>query len=122
MIVIDQPFTSGLLINILEQTQYPVIGTEVARDILEGSGINFISEIDAVNSFKSSPGQGILTNSENALHWIENMLGFTEFPANARVFKDKGMFRDLVKHLYPDYYYKVIQQGLLTSIDNINYV
>lgn len=59
----------------------------------------------------------LYTNSENAIWWIETNLGFTHFPQKNKLFKNKIAFREMVKEVNPNYFYKGLKLNELDTID-----
>jgi hypothetical protein len=59
----------------------------------------------------------IYTNSENPIEWISRHLQFTGLPRHIQNFKDKVRFRELIKGMYPNFYFREIAFNDLDSID-----
>ena len=108
MILIDHPYVSDFLINTIKKNQFPVVSTKAARDLISEENLNWISEKKAIEQFKQNPNQLIYSNSENVISWVENKLGFTKLPLQIEIFKDKIKFRELLKDVYPNYFFKGI--------------
>lgn len=115
MFITDKPYISDLLQTTIERNNYYVLRNEFA----ENHGFNrtelLLSESDFIEKFKTS--QRVCTNSENCIEWINKNLHFTELPNLINIFKDKVKFRDLVKHLYPNFFYKQLAIDELNSFD-----
>jgi len=45
-------------------------------------------------------------NSENSIEWIATNLANTSLPQYINVFKNKALFRDMIRKMYPDFYYQ----------------
>jgi carbamoylphosphate synthase large subunit len=92
----------------LKDLQIPIVKTKAAENILSSTGYNFISEADAIRIIQSEPETILYTNSENALHWVEKNLPGSELSRRIDLFKNKVLLRDLLKDLYPNYFYEKI--------------
>ncbi|MCF8367029.1 MAG: ATP-grasp domain-containing protein, partial [Bacteroidales bacterium] len=118
MLIIDKPYVSELLRNTLLKNQFPVLKTPDAIELLPDKGINFISEKDAIEKYRTGEIQTIYTSSENSIGWISKNLSFSELPEKVDVFKNKIKFRKLVSTLYPDFYFKAVEPD---KIDELKY-
>lgn len=116
MVILDFPYVSEYLQNSLIEANIPVIKTASAEQLGLSDKINWISEKEAIEAFRNNQELPLYTNSENAISWINKNLGFTKIPEKINLFKDKVRFRELIKPLYPDYYFKEI---LLDDIEGL---
>lgn len=117
MIILEKPYVSEFLKQTLESFQIQVICNEFAENQLKGRKINFISTEESIQIFEEFENTPIYTNSENAIEWIEQNLSFTKLPEINRLFKNKLVFRDLIKPLFPDFFYKSVLFNDLSKID-----
>ncbi len=117
MILIDKPYLSGFLKETILRNQFSVIRTADAGIMAAGTDLPFILEEEAVSRIKRSGLPPLYTSSENSIQWIENNLGFTGLPGKIRLFKDKAAFRDLLKPMYPDFFYRKVSLRELHMID-----
>jgi carbamoylphosphate synthase large subunit len=115
MFVADKPYVSDFFKKTLEKNQYPVADTPVARELLNASEINFIGKDEIRRRFQNENAL-LYTNSENAIAWIEETLAFSDFPKKIQLFKDKAGLRDMLKPMYPDYFYKRVRAEDLDSL------
>lgn len=109
MIILDKPYVSGFLKDTVEKYQIPVLKTKQIEAFGLNGNINYITELEAVELLKNEPSARIYTNSENAINWISQNLKFSHIPSKINIFKDKFLFRELTKELYPDFYYKLLK-------------
>ncbi|MDV7186611.1 ATP-grasp domain-containing protein [Lutibacter sp. TH_r2] len=116
MILIDHPYVSDFLIETIKSNRFPIVSTKAARDLISEENLNWISEKEAIQAFKENPNQLIYSNSENVISWVENKLDFTKLPSQIDVFKDKIKFRELLKDVYPNYFFKGIPFEDLDSL------
>ena len=117
MILLDKPYVSEFLIKTIKENQFKVIATNTAKSLLTENGINWVSETDAATQLNENPLQPLYTNSENAISWVEQNLKQSRYSQNIAVFKNKIKFREMLKPLFPDYFFKSV---LFTQLKNIN--
>ncbi len=117
MILLDYPYTSDFLIDTVVKNQYPVVATKEAKEILQGTNANLISEEDAIAWVKSNPLSPVYTNSENSIAWIQQNLKATSLPGKIEAFKNKFRFRELIREAYPDYFFKSASLSALANLD-----
>ncbi len=116
MMLIDGPYVSDFLKSTLRQKQIEVIETLIARQLL-GEGYNFVSEGDAIKRLQANPHSRIFSNSENSIAWVDQNLSFRNTPEKVNIFKDKVKFRQLLKSIYPDYFFQGVALEDLDSVD-----
>lgn len=121
MIIVDRPYVSDFLKETIEKNKYNVVKTEIAEAFGFYGNNNIIDEETAIRLARSSRNLKIYTPSENSIGWIAKNLAFSDLPQKIDQFKNKRKFRDLIKPLYPDYFYKEVQFKELEklSIDQI---
>lgn len=117
MILLDYPFVSDFLKETLVSRQFPVISTPEAQAIMKGHAVNWISTADAVKKIEENPLTPVYTNSENSIAWIQKYLPDSPLMEKIGIFKNKFRFRQLVKELYPDYFYQAAQLDELAQMD-----
>jgi len=117
MILIDNPFVSDFLRNTLKKNKFMVVSTKTAKILLHDDAYSWISEKDAARTIKENPDTPVYTNSENALNWISEHLGDTILAKQVQLFKDKVQFRELIRWIYPNFYFKEVK---LEEIQHLN--
>ena len=118
MILIDKPYVSEFLKETLENSQLEVVKTKVATELLASRNINFISEQEAIEQVKNDEkNTPVYTNSENAIAWVEENLDFSELPAKNQFFKNKLRFRELVRPLFPNFFFKAVPYAELDNLE-----
>jgi biotin carboxylase len=117
MILIDKPFASDFLIKTIKENHFPIIATKVAKSMISDNELNWISEKEAIEQFKKEPKTPLYSNSENAISWIEKNLGFSKLPNQIQLFKNKILFRELVKDAFPNYFFQGVKLADLTKLD-----
>jgi carbamoylphosphate synthase large subunit len=116
MILIDKPYVSKFLIETIKTYNFPVVATSIAKELINQTNINWISENTAINLVKENSNIPIYSNSENAISWVEKNLQFSNRPKEIQLFKNKLKFRETVKELFPDYFFKGIHFNELDTI------
>jgi hypothetical protein len=83
----------------------------------------WIEEEEAISLLKKNPQISLYSNSENALAWIEENYGERELSSQLKILKNKIKFRELIKGLFPDFYFKEIsiEEIQLLSDDEIRF-
>lgn len=109
LFLIDKPYASDFLINTLRENHYPLVSTAVAREMIKDEELNWISEELATDILQKAPHTLLYTNSENALSWVALHSNGTALAAHIRLFKDKASFRELIRSLYPDFFFKRVK-------------
>lgn len=108
MFLIDKPFVSDFLIQTIKDNNFKIIATKVARELVNDDSLQWINEAEAIVLLKQNPETSIYSNSENALAWIDQNYGKSELSSQLQVLKNKIQFRELIKGLFPDFYFKQI--------------
>ena len=117
LIIIDKPYVSNFLKETILKNRYKIIKTDFARESGFTGNTYIIDKEAAISIAKGSKDLKIYTSSENAFGWIAKHLAFTDIPEKIEIFKNKRKFRDLIKPLYPDYFYREI---IIDELDNIS--
>lgn len=117
MIILDKPYVSEFLKKTILQNQIPLLKTPVLDEFNVNGEYLYRTEKEAIEYFKLNPDHKLYTNSENAINWISQNLSFSEIPQKINLFKDKVLFRDLVKSMYPEFYYKSLS---FDDLENLN--
>jgi len=116
MILLDKPYVSDLLKDTIKKNNYKVAETEATKEIaneLEGC---FLNPAESVNDFNNSPI--IYSNTENSLNWINSNLSDTKLPEQVLYFKNKALFREILKDLYPDFRFQKYELNELLNLDS----
>ncbi len=115
MLLVDKPYVSDLLINTIRKNNWPVVATDIAREMAPELEELFLSNEEAVKAYEQNPMMYV--NSENTISWINKHLAHTKLPGQVNTFKNKGLFRDMLSDLYPDFRYKKIEYKQLQSFN-----
>lgn len=118
MFLIDKPFVSDFLIKTIKDNNYKIIATKVAKELIKDDSLAWIAEEEALALLKKNPEISLYSNSENALAWIDQYYGESELSSQLQVLKNKVKFRELIKELFPDFYFKQISIEEIQRLSN----
>ena len=117
MIIIEKPYVSELLIDTIVQNDWFVLNNEAVRlSNIEEGALRLVSDEQAVNYYEKIDYPLIYSNSENSIDWILENLPTSNISRYIKLFKDKGLFRDMLKSLYPNFFYKLVPYENLKNI------
>lgn len=117
MLLIDKPFASDFLIKTIKENKFPIIITATSKSMISDESLNWISEKEAIDRYKNEQDLLLYSNSENAISWIEENLSFSKLPSQIQLFKNKILFRELLKDAFPNYFFKGVQLAELSKIE-----
>ncbi len=121
LVLVDRPYLSHQLRSLIADHGLPVVLTEPARSLGIEPGPHTLTESEAVAAARSAAGNGtglrVYTSSENALPWVARHLDFTPLPELAALFKDKVRFRETLRPLYPDLWFRAVESDALDAVD-----
>ncbi|WP_320171279.1 ATP-grasp domain-containing protein [Maridesulfovibrio sp.] len=116
MFILEKPYVSEFLKQTLIEKGYTVLDNETARRAFEDKPAGMVPAEEFLAQYKRAPECPVYSNSENAIDWMDGHLDIGGLPDKIRLFKDKGAFRDLLKDLYPDFYYRM---AALEGLDSV---
>ncbi|PQJ81373.1 ATP-grasp domain-containing protein [Polaribacter glomeratus] len=108
MFLIDKPFVSDFLIDTIRNNNYKIIATKAAKELIKDDSLAWIEEQEAISLLKKDLQITIYSNSENALAWIAQNFGESELSDQLKILKNKVAFRELIKELFPGFYFKQV--------------
>ncbi|MCB9418934.1 MAG: ATP-grasp domain-containing protein [Ardenticatenaceae bacterium] len=117
MIILDEPYVSDFLLQTIRDHELPIVLTDTARALGFGSETYCWDVETAVSHLRTSFHQPIYTNSENAIGWVAQHLDFTGLPGQIAQFKDKVKFRELIRPLYPHFFFRQIALRDFAALD-----
>jgi len=117
MFLLDKPYISDFLIQTIKKNNFPIIASDEAKDLISDKTLNWITKEEAIESYKNQSQPAIYSNSENAIHWVNKNLSFSDLPIKILFFKNKIKFRELIKDIYPNYFYQGIKLSELEDLD-----
>ena len=110
MFLLDKPYISDFLIKTIRENNFPVIASTAAKELITDNTLKLDNRkrcyklLSKINLYLI-----IYSNSENAIHWVNKNLHFSKLPEKILFFKDKIKFRELIRDIYPTYFYKGIK-------------
>ena len=117
MFIIEKPYVSEFLVDTIVQNDWFVLDNEAVEDAnIEEGAFNLCSEKSAVDYYLKQEFPLIYSNSENSIHWVLEHLPKSNLSEYIKLFKDKVLFRELLKKMYPDFYYKAVNFDDLKTI------
>lgn len=116
MYLIDKPYISEYLIDTIRETKVPIVAGPEAKEWVGDDSLHWISEKEAVKRLQENPGRQIYSNSENVLGWIEKHLGTSELLKQIKSLKDKVLFREQLRDVFPEFKFQKI---CLEDIQNL---
>jgi hypothetical protein len=117
MILLDKPYVSDFLKQTIIDQQLPIIKTPQLSYFELDDAAKIFEPADAIAKFRNGKSPLLYSNSENSINWIVDNLSFTDLPEKINLLKDKAVFRDLSKPLFPDFRYKTINIQQLDTLD-----
>lgn len=118
MFLVDKPFISKFLIETIRDFNFKIISTPNARELVNDDSLEWIDENEAITLLKGISPCPLYSVSENGLNWIEQHLKGTELAVQIGVLKDKFKFRELIKNIFPDFYFKKVSLREIHSLDS----
>lgn len=110
LFIIDE-YISPLLLETLIKNQIPALRNEFIETHPLKNQINLIDNDEAIKILNKS--ENLYTNSEKSYKWINENAPCPELINNINLFKNKGKLRNILKDLYPEYFY------IQTNIDEL---
>jgi len=113
--LLDRPYISDFLIDTIRANRFPVLRTPYSERFGLDAGL-LLDDAAAVEHLQGTRRPRIYATSENAIGWITEHLDFTGLPAKIHLFKDKGEFRRLTRHMYPDFFFTEASLAELSTL------
>lgn len=117
MILVDKPYVSDFVRETSRKFNLPIVDTAVARELGLGENDNLVSEVDAASWLRAKRDERIYAISENAIGWIAENLAFTDLPEKIEIFKNKANFRNLMRPMLPDFFFRQVSFGELDALE-----
>jgi len=109
IIILDKPYVSTFLKKTLEVIEVNVLKNESISEFELSDRIPVSEETSLIKKLHEDDNNLIYCNSENSIDWIMENLNFLDLPEKIKIFKDKVRFRELLKEIYPDFFYQEIE-------------
>ena len=117
MIILDQPYVSLFLQKAARDMGIPVLNCSKDSELISLTDVKTVNENEFINITKTRSPLLLYCNSENSFQWIYKNLKDTVLPRQIEQFKDKVIFRKLVKEIYPHFLFKEVSYDQLAKID-----
>lgn len=115
MIILEGPYVSDHLLEYLEKEQIPVLKNQFATNACQHYHLFLLEEEAFIQSYEEKPN--LYLTSENALDWVYEKLSHSPIVSQLEWIKHKGKFRELIKGLYPDFFFETLSFENLRSYD-----
>lgn len=116
MILLDKPYVSEYLKETIIRNQFPVLNTEYAKALNLPASL-LVNPEEASQLCQEKRLTKLYTSSENSLGWVIQNASNPVLKDSISAFKDKVRFRELLKPLFPDFYFQAVQTEELGSLD-----
>ncbi len=101
MIILNKPYVSDYLIETIKKNGFSVLDNEIAR--------NYFNKEDLLSSNEAiKKNELIYSNSENSIDWVMENLKNSDISRMIKISKDKVLFREALRKIYPDYYFRKV--------------
>ena len=111
MIILNKPYVSDFLIETIKKNGFSVLDNEIARNYFDIKDLTSSDE-----AVKLSSGELIYSNSENSIDWVLENFQNSDISRMIKISKDKVLFREALKKIYPAYYFKKVKLSELKEI------
>jgi hypothetical protein len=115
MIIMDKPYVSDLMIEALESLKLPILKNEMSVNFSGNENLKIVDSSEFMKNYNENIK--LYTNTESSLDWIYRNLPCDKKSDTIRLFKDKAGFRNIVKDLYPDFFYTSLTLDKLAHFD-----
>ena len=113
MIILEKPYISDFLIETIKKNNFRVLKSDISKQYLDEKYL--ISDEIALENLKN--GDKIYSNSENSINWICSKLPNSNLSDMIKISKDKALFREKIKSIYPNYYFKKVSFNELKNLE-----
>lgn len=121
MFILEKPYVSEFLIDSIVRNNWAVLDNiQVKEADVEEGAFTLWNNTKAKNYYLQQEYPLIYSNSENAISWISDNLPKSNLNTYIRLFKDKVSFREMLKKLYPDFYFEAVDYNMLHSLNPQN--
>ncbi len=111
MIILEKPYVSDFLVDTIKKNAFVALKTPLAKEFLTD---DFLIDESDTNKLEN---ELLYSNSENAINWVLANFKSKKISEYIKICKDKILFRETLKSIYPDFYFKKV---LLSEIELIN--
>ena len=116
MIILDNPYASKELAEYLQETKIPVLKNDFSVSLSEQYNLNLKEDCEFGDMLNEN-GK-LLTISEHSLEWVYKNLKDPEKINAIRLMKHKTAAREILKPLYPDFFFT---EAKITDLRHLNF-
>lgn len=117
MIIIEKPYASEFFVDSIVQNDWVVLENEALKTAgIEDGAFETITTDDARDYYNQVEYPIIYSNSENSINWVLENLPESNLSRYIKLFKDKFIFRNMLKDVFPDFYFKALEYDHLAKI------
>ena len=110
MFIIEKPYVSEYLVDTIINHDWSVLDNETIEECgMEEGAFRLWSSEKATNNYLQQEFPLIYSNSENGISWVLENLPKSNLSSYIKVFKDKILFRETFKEMFPDFYFKSVE-------------
>jgi hypothetical protein len=118
MVVLEEPYVSGMLLDYLAASHIPVLKNDCSgRLSKQYSKLNITDEKDFITQYHGSLNPHLYTVSEYALNWVCQALPNDTLIGQILLLKNKVAFRKACRSMHPDFLFKEINYADLFQFD-----
>ena len=107
MFIIEKPYVSEYLVDTIINHDWAVLDNETIEECgMEEGAFRLWSSEKAANNYLQQEFPLIYSNSENGISWVLENLPKSNLASYIKLFKDKILFRETLKEMFPEFYFK----------------
>jgi len=118
MIILDHPYVSQILEDTIAQNNFGVLNNIAAEELTSRKDLQLLNDEAFTKAIRNQKVPLLYTNSENSIEWITQNLGFTRLPELILIFKNKARFRERIKSMYTDFFFKEVSFDQLDQLSS----
>ena len=111
MIILEKPYVSDFLIETIKNNNFPVLDNEISRKYFSK---DCLISLEKLSCFKD---EMFYSNSENSIDIINTNFKDSNLSSMIELSKNKVLFRDKIKKLFPNYFYDTVGLSKIKNYD-----
>lgn len=117
MLLLEKPYVSDFLEKTAIDLKIPVLKNGHIADITQSQNLYLLAEDEFLSMTEKQNPLKLYCNSENAINWMIENLSHTSIPQYIDFCKDKVKFRQMIKPLYPDFFFREVEFNDIKNLD-----
>lgn len=118
MFILEKPYVSEYLIDTIVKNDWTILDNDEIESVdIEEDALHLISSEKAKNYYLAQEYPFIYGNSEKSTSWVVENLPNSNLTKYINTLRNKANFREALKNLYPDFYFKLFDATDLRDID-----